>query len=103
MHRQFADRNPFHSLEAHYADAAVFALNEVETSCKGKKILAMIPSRGGIYAKKESPKIMMCAGKITKGINEVIQKLNHSFGIISSVTKLSVKTKSLVQPQPQYD
>lgn len=55
------------------------------------------------YPKEESPKIMMDAGKITEGINKVIQKLDRSFSIIAPITKLIMKPGPLIQLQPQYD
>lgn len=47
MHNQFTDRNPFHGLEAHYADATLYALDEAEGPHKGKETLEVIPVGGG--------------------------------------------------------
>lgn len=103
MHHQFIERNPLRGLEAHSADAALYALDEAEEPHKGKETLAVIPAGGGIHAKEEAPKIMMGSGKITEGINEVLQKLDCSFDIIAHVARLNTRLEPSMQPQMQYD
>lgn len=55
VHRQFVDKNPFHGLEAHYADTALDTPKERTSSDnksgKGKKTLAIVPTKGRTIVK----------------------------------------------------
>lgn len=53
--------------------------------------MAVVPVGGRIHPREESPKRMMGSGRIIEGINEVLQKLDHSFDIIAPVARLNTR------------
>lgn len=103
VHRQFADKNPFHCLEAQYTDAALYAPNEAGRPREGKETMAVISAGGMIHAKEESPMRIMGSGRITEGIDEALRKFNRNFGRIAHAASLNMRLKSSMQPHLQYD
>lgn len=86
----------------HYEDATLYTLVGKERFSKEKEILAVIPPRGRTLTKEGSPEKVIELRDASKEINEVLQKLNHSFDIVILVTRLNTRSGLLVQPQPQY-
>lgn len=97
---QFANKNSFHGLEAHYTDAALYALVGEEKLSKGKEISAVVPTRRRTSVKEGLQVKTAKPGNATNGMNEALQKLNQFPGIVIPTTKLNARPELPMQPQP---